>query len=61
MELISKADIQGTETWYFAYEEGIFVKSVSAGMAKGKITGTGPQKIEIPLKREYSMETRLLK
>lgn len=61
MELTSRAKIKGADTWYFAYEEGIFVKSQSKGVGEGKITGIDPQKIEIPMKREYSMETWLLK
>lgn len=61
MELISEADIKGTDTWYFAYEKGIFVGSISNGTAEGTIKDAGGQGLNIPMTREYKMALTLVK
>jgi hypothetical protein len=60
-ELITKADVEGTETWYFAYKKGVFVKAINNGTAKGTVTGSGPQQISIPLTREFQYDIKLIK
>jgi hypothetical protein len=60
VELITDADIKGTSTWYFAYQEGIYVKETTTGVAEGKVTALGPEKMEIPLKRNFTIEVTLL-
>jgi hypothetical protein len=61
IELITKADVEGTDIWYFAYKKGIFVKAITNGTAIGTVTGSGPQQISIPLTREFKYETKLIK
>ncbi len=60
VDLVTTATITGTDTWYFAYNEGIFVRMESNGIAVGKIVGSGAQSMSIPMKRNYSIETRLV-
>jgi len=60
MELISKIAITGTETWYFDYRKGAFVKSISKGIGEGTVIGSGPREVNIPMKREYSTVTELI-
>jgi hypothetical protein len=60
MELVSEAAIKGSDTWYFAYRKGIFVRNSSEGTAEGIITGTGPQEITIPMTRTFKMGTELV-
>ena len=60
MDLVSKATIEGTETWYFAYKKGVFVRTVSTGSAKGTIVGSGMQEITIPMTRKFEMTAELL-
>ena len=55
------AKLEGTDKWYFAYKEGIFVKSTSKGTGKGSIEVSSPQKMIIPMERKYTIETVLLK
>ena len=61
IEMITEAGIEASDTWYFAYKEGIFVKMISSGTAEGKTTASGPQSMTIPFTREYSMETKLIR
>jgi len=60
IETISKGDIKGTSTWYFAYKEGIFVKHINSGTAEGMID-VPSQGIEIPFTREMTSEINLKK
>lgn len=59
--LYFEGDIEGKDTWYFAYKKGIFVKSISDGVTKGNIAVTGPQKMTIPMTMETKFETKLVK
>ena len=60
VELVSEGEVKGTDIWYFAYKEGIFVKTVSNGT--GDIIATASvQGISIPMKREYNSEMVLVK
>lgn len=54
-------DIQSKDVWYFAYKEGIFVKSISDGLSKGTVAVTGAQKMTIPMTMETKFETKLVK
>jgi len=60
MDLVSSARITGTDIWYFAYKEGVFILMESNGSADGTIVGSGSRDVNIPMKREYSMEMRLV-
>jgi len=59
--LYFEGDIEGKDTWYFAYKEGIFVKSISDGLTEGNIAVTGAQKMTIPMTMETKFETKLVK
>jgi hypothetical protein len=61
MKLAFEGTIEGTDTWYFAYKEGLFVKLVTEGTGATTMTGSGPQEITVPMKREMRMETDLLR
>ena len=61
VEMSFKGDIQGTETWYFAYKEGIFVKGIMTAHTRATITTSGIQAMTIPLEQETRMETKLVK
>jgi hypothetical protein len=60
MELTSTADIAGQDLWYFAFEEGVFVKSESNGSGEGTIIGSGVEEVEIPMRREYRITAELI-
>jgi len=60
-DLIFEGDIEGSDTWYFAYKKGLFVKMISEGLVKGTATVTGPQKMTIPLTQKIKIETKLIK
>jgi hypothetical protein len=57
--LLTNAAVTGTDIWYFAFDTGVFVKSISTGVAEGSIKAMGPQEMTIPLKREYQIEIAL--
>ena len=59
--LYFEGDIEGKDTWYFAYKKGIFVKSISDGLTEGNIAVTGPQNMTIPMTMETKFETKLVK
>lgn len=59
--LYLEGDIEGKDVWYFAYKEGVFVKSISDGLTEGNIAVTGPQKMTIPMTMETKFETKLVK
>lgn len=58
--LYLEGDIESKDVWYFAYKEGIFVKSISDGITEGNISVTGPQKMTIPMTMETKFETKLI-
>ena len=60
VELNTKGDIKGTVTWYFAYKEGIFIKQINKGTAKGEVD-VPSQGIQIPFTREMTSEIILVK
>ena len=61
LDLVTKGDFKGSDTWYFAQKDGILVKLVSNSTAEATVTGTGPQNITIPLTQEISTEITLVK
>jgi len=54
------ANIEGTDTWYFAIKEGIFVKLDSKGTLTGNITVGEPANMTLPLAGETHEEVRLI-
>ncbi len=60
IELNTQGSLKGTVTWYFAYEEGIFLKQVSEGIAEGTID-VPSQGLQIPFTREMTSGIDLIK
>ncbi len=61
-EWTMQSDMDGSGTWYFAYKEGVLVRDVTEGTADGNIVVHGPNgDMSIPVTREYSMVTELVK
>ena len=60
IDLVSSARISGKDVWYFALNEGVFMRMESKGIAQGTIVGSGTRDLNVPMKREYSMETSLV-
>ena len=60
VELESEGEVKGTDIWYFAYKEGIFVKTVTSGTADITAMATA-QGVTIPMKREFTSEMKLVK
>jgi hypothetical protein len=61
MDLVFEGEIKGTETCYFAYKEGIFVKVISTAVADVLIEASGPQDMTIPMTQEFKGEVKLVK
>ena len=61
MDLAFEGEIKGTETWYFAYKKGIFVKIISTAVAEGSIEVSGAQDMSIPMTQEFKTEIKLAK
>lgn len=53
--------IVGTETWYFATKEGIFVKSDMQAKIEASITAGDPMNATFPMTGEEKAETHLIK
>ena len=53
--------MEGTETWYFAHEDGIFVKSSARIATTASVEVGGPQQMTIPMTMNMTMETELIK
>ena len=60
VELVSEGEVKGSDIWYFAYKEGIFVKMVTNGTADVTATATA-QGVTIPMKRVFQNELKLVK
>jgi hypothetical protein len=53
--------MDGTETWYFAVEEGIYVKGSTNMATSATVTVSGPQEMLIPMTMNTTMEVELVK
>ena len=60
-ELAFKGEIEGSETWYFAYKEGFFVNQEADVKTKGTVSVLGPQEMSIPMAQNMRIETKLIK
>jgi hypothetical protein len=54
-------EVQGSETWYFAHGEGYLVKVATEGTADGTLTISEPEEMTIPMKRDFKVETALIR
>jgi len=52
---------EGTETWYFAIEEGVYVKGSTHLVTTATVTVSGPQEMVIPMTMNMTVETNLEK
>jgi hypothetical protein len=52
--------MSGTETWYFAHEQGVFVEWSSELFSKNMIDITGPQEMSFPMSEKMSFKTVLV-
>jgi hypothetical protein len=52
---------EGTETWYFAIEEGVYVKGTTKMATTATVTVSGPQEMVIPMTMDMTVETNLEK
>lgn len=59
LEMIFGGTHQGTDVWYFAVKEGLFVKSTSDLATDMTISISGPQNMTIPAKSTRKFETVL--
>jgi hypothetical protein len=53
--------ITGTETWYFAYDQGLFVENSSDIFTKGSIYVTGPSEMSFPMTERTSSKVSLVR
>jgi len=53
--------MDGTETWYFAVEEGVFVKRSARLATSATVTVNGPQEMVIPMTMDMTTEVALVK
>jgi len=60
MSLIIEGEGEGTDTWYFAYKEGILVKVISEFYIDGNIDVTSAN-MSIPMKQEMKMTLSMVK
>ena len=58
MDFTMEAELGGTEIWYFAFKEGVFVKSSYDGGGEGKIVGT---QMSIPFTIKMGISNELIK
>jgi len=58
MDFTMEAELGGTEVWYFAYKEGVFVKSSYDGGGEGKIVGT---QMTIPFTMKMGISNELVR
>ena len=61
MDFDIEGEMKGTDTWYFAYKEGIFVKMISTAVVEGLIEVGGPQGMSIPMTHDVKVEIKLTK
>jgi hypothetical protein len=60
MDLVTEGTIEGTDTSYFAYTKGIYVGGKTITRSDVMVTGSGPREIRIPMRREMTIQTKLL-
>jgi hypothetical protein len=53
--------VGGTETWYFAKDEGLFIKMASDLFSKSTINVTGPSEMSFPLTEKTSLDVALIR
>jgi len=59
-QLDMEGDLETESTWYFAYKQGIFVKSNSDVFMEGTVAVSGPQDMTIPMTQTTKAEIKLV-
>jgi len=59
IDLLFASTLKGTDVWYFAVKEGIYVKSTSETVNEISITVNGPQTMTIPATQTRKSEVKL--
>jgi len=60
LELLFAGTVKGTDVWYFAPKEGIFVKSTSDVVSEMTITVSGAQSMTVPTTQKRKGEVKLV-
>ncbi|MGD2294769.1 MAG: hypothetical protein PVF22_02920 [Candidatus Aminicenantes bacterium] len=60
MDLVYQGKVEGTDTLYFAYKKGVFIKGIMNGTVEGTIF-VESQNLDIPFTREMKMQSELKK
>ncbi len=60
VDIISDGNIEGTDTWYFDHENGVFIKMTSNGSGEGSTTVHAEEIVVIPMKREFKNDVILV-
>jgi hypothetical protein len=53
--------MSGTETWYFAHEEGVYVGRSAVMFTKSNIDVKGPQEMSFPMSQRINFDTSLIR
>ncbi len=61
MDIAIEGERKGTDTCYFAYKEGIFVKVISTAVERISVELSGPQDMSILMTQEFKSEIKLVK
>jgi hypothetical protein len=59
-DLTFEGDMEGNETWYFAYKKGIFVQGTSQSFTEGTVAVTGAANMTIPMTTEMKLKVNLI-
>jgi len=60
LDLLFAGTIKGTDVWYFAPKEGIYVKSISDVVSETTITVSGAQAMTVPTTQKQKGEIKLV-
>ncbi|MCP4657750.1 MAG: hypothetical protein GY856_20270 [bacterium] len=60
-ELVIRGELEGVETWYFAYQDGQLLKSDTEIHTTATVTASGPQQVTIPMTEDSRIVSRLLR
>ncbi len=60
-DLNFEGELEGSGIWYFAFKEGLFVKSNLEGFMEGTIVVSGPANMTMPINQESRSEVVLVK
>ncbi|UCG28247.1 MAG: hypothetical protein JSV24_02485, partial [Bacteroidales bacterium] len=59
--LTTVGDAEGTMTWYFAWKEGLFVKSTTNTRIENTVTASGAQNLSFPMDMEVTSNVEMMK